>query len=516
VRKLSIDGLREIARSRGGQLLSDTYVNCDTPLVWQCATGHKWKANATNVKNCGKWCKRCADARSGLKKRLPLQDLHELAVAREGTLITQTYVNAHGELEWECKREHRWKASASYVKHHSLWCPECPPIDRLEGLQALAKRRGGKLLSAVYLHTDAHLSWQCAKNHQWNVSSTNVKRGTWCPECAGVARIDVDDLRVIALTRNGRLLSQQCAGAFDHLLWECARGHRWRATATSVKAKTWCPTCARIGRRASITELQEIARANQGLLLSKHYITADKPLLWQCKREHRWKASAGSVRNGKTWCRYCGFERMGTTQRIDFRELENLADIRGGRVISVEYQRGKNRVLWNCSNSHRWKTNASNIRKGTWCPICASGRGERMVRCCFEFIFKQAFPRSRTSWLGRQHLDGFCEQLAIAFEYDGEQHFRIIRRFKMTRDVLQASVNRDRRKDASCASRGVTLLRIREVNPLTPEAMLTAVLNVIRASNSAMILIDRLGLTLPDTVDEALRARMFAIQQQTI
>jgi hypothetical protein len=40
-------------------------------------------------------------------------------------------------------------------------------------------------------------------------------------------------------------------------------------------------------------------------------------------------------------------------------------------------------------------------------------------------------------------LDGYCQNLNLAFEYQGDQHFKIIKKFKNTKDSLQKQKERD-------------------------------------------------------------------------
>lgn len=56
--KLGIDRMREIAVERGGQCISDTYVNSVTRLEWECARGHRWLAKPQTIR-AGHWCARC-------------------------------------------------------------------------------------------------------------------------------------------------------------------------------------------------------------------------------------------------------------------------------------------------------------------------------------------------------------------------------------------------------------------------------------------------------------------------
>lgn len=64
-----LNELNELANSRGGKCLSNTYQSTNKPLDWQCAQGHKWAALPINVKNKGSWCPTCGNKRKG-KRRL--------------------------------------------------------------------------------------------------------------------------------------------------------------------------------------------------------------------------------------------------------------------------------------------------------------------------------------------------------------------------------------------------------------------------------------------------------------
>lgn len=56
-------------------------------------------------------------------------------------------------------------------------------------------------------------------------------------------------------------------------------------------------------------------------------------------------------------------------------------------------------------------------------------------------------------------LDGYCEELKMAFEYDGEQHFLPIRHWG-GENRLHKTQERDKLKDVLCKQNNVELLRI--------------------------------------------------------
>ncbi len=58
-KRLSIDDARDAAHARGGECLSEAYVNVKQRLQWRCDRGHEWLASLQNVRK-GHWCRCCA------------------------------------------------------------------------------------------------------------------------------------------------------------------------------------------------------------------------------------------------------------------------------------------------------------------------------------------------------------------------------------------------------------------------------------------------------------------------
>jgi len=54
----TLEELQEVAKERGGELLSKEYKNCDEKLLWQCYYKHTWEAKTTSILQ-GKWCPYC-------------------------------------------------------------------------------------------------------------------------------------------------------------------------------------------------------------------------------------------------------------------------------------------------------------------------------------------------------------------------------------------------------------------------------------------------------------------------
>ena len=113
-----INELKNIAKSRGGQCLSEIYINSSTNLKWKCKKGHEWTANPNTIKN-GHWCQKC-----GLKQKC-ISDMHEIAKERKGKCLSDIYSGMLNKLSWECDLGHIWQTRPSNIIHHGTWCPKC-------------------------------------------------------------------------------------------------------------------------------------------------------------------------------------------------------------------------------------------------------------------------------------------------------------------------------------------------------------------------------------------------------
>lgn len=129
-RRGTIEEMQKIAKERGGECLSKTYINSNTLLTFRCAEGDVWKATPSTIKN-GSWCKRCGHIRGGLKLRKTIEDMQLLAAKRGGSCLSQEYKTNKTPLEWQCKNKHKkWFARPNDIISSKSWCPECNNISK--------------------------------------------------------------------------------------------------------------------------------------------------------------------------------------------------------------------------------------------------------------------------------------------------------------------------------------------------------------------------------------------------
>lgn len=118
--KDDIELFKQIAIDRGGQCLSEIYVNCTTKLKFICSEKHVWDAKPHDVKFSKSWCPVCSNS-----VKLTIGKMNEIAEERGGKCLSTKYINSHSKLEWECELGHTWWAKPYLIKNTNTWCPEC-------------------------------------------------------------------------------------------------------------------------------------------------------------------------------------------------------------------------------------------------------------------------------------------------------------------------------------------------------------------------------------------------------
>lgn len=354
--------------------------------------------------------------------------------------------------------------------------------DPYEEHHFFAEQRGGVLLTTKeeYLQKGhSKLHFRCSKGHEWFRFRSNK---TWCRKCnfwnpEGISRIEK-----VCEERKGILLTKHYLGMDARYDFQCSEGHVWSEIGAKILArKSWCYECLHPGRKkpsgggrpkgtrnsknvGGLSRLQKLAEGLGGKLLSTIYLSLHDYYEFQCSEGHRWTGDGIGLTNGN-WCPRCWNSRRG----LDLINPNNLQRIKkyvedwGGTLLTKTGHRLKDLYLVQCSNGHLWEKDGDSILDGYTCPECKGWKHEEYTRSLFEFLTKKKFLKVRPSWLLSPkgyplELDGFCEELSLAFEYNGGQHYILVKRFQNTKEDLKIQKVKDRIKRNGCAKRGISLL----------------------------------------------------------
>jgi hypothetical protein len=95
-------------------------------------------------------------------------------------------------------------------------------------------------------------------------------------------------------------------------------------------------------------------------------------------------------------------------------------------------------------------------------------KGEVECRRVMQKIFEKPFYKSRPRFLNNPvtfgtnnlELDCFNEELKLAVEYDGAQHYKFIPHFHKTQEAFMNQRYRDYMKEQMCKENGIVLIRV--------------------------------------------------------
>jgi hypothetical protein len=428
VKKLTIEEMQKIAAERGGKCLSKYYTNKKTYLEWQCEEGHKWKASPDSIKS-GQWCPKCSEGISERICRAFFEEIFEKKFPKVRPKWLLNSKGNRMELDGYCEqirlafeyqgiqhyvenpffhkntsfvqRKKDEKAKEEICRNRGITMIDVPhtiSFDEMQAfilkksqekgfkikhkdkidykkfkvyspkvilkLQGIAESKGGSCLSKHYLGNRALLEWQCSKGHTWKARSGDIERGHWCPFC-NWKTLDIKEMHQIAADRGGKCLSKEYVNNVNPLIWQCSKGHIWKAKAGNIKTGSWCSKCAFEKMRLTIEDMQKIALKRGGKCLSERYVNAGASLQWQCSKGHMWFSRPNDIKRGK-WCAACA-----GVKKLTIEEMCQIAVDKGGRCLSDHYVDNRTKLQWQCSKGHIWKSIPKDVKKGHWCPICA-------------------------------------------------------------------------------------------------------------------------------------------------
>lgn len=114
--------------------------------------------------------------------------------------------------------------------------------------------------------------------------------------------------------------------------------------------------------------MQNLALEKHGRCLSDVYVNTKTKLTWECSKGHQWESVPGSIMQG-CWCPKCAGQA-----KPSIGEMQSIAIQRTGKCLSKVYVSTHEKLRWECAEGHKWSAVPSSIKRGSWCPFCATTR----------------------------------------------------------------------------------------------------------------------------------------------
>ncbi len=145
--------------------------------------------------------------------------------------------------------------------------------------------------------------------------------------------------------------------------------------------------------------------------------------------------------------------------KLSIEYIRTLAKERGLKFISQEYTSIYEHHTWECPDKHQWEANVKNvIRNGSGCPYCRVSLSEEKCRFIFEQLTGLPFKRTRKALSKCLELDGYSQELNLAFECNGEQHYQQM--WYQSQEKFDSLLLRDKNKVDLCRQSDISLIVI--------------------------------------------------------
>ncbi len=258
--------------------------------------------------------------------------------------------------------------------------------------------------------------------------------------------------------RGGVLVTEGVLLSSDRVVIRCGCGFEWDVQVGAlIHNKTWCPKCAGKHKGRADENVRAYVKLRGGEVLTEGRLVSNGRLDVRCKCGYEWNVGVGPLYQQQTWCPKCA----GNLPR-SLGELRTIAEARGGKLLSKLFTNVDATYDFECSLGHSFSNTFKHVEsRGQWCPTCNKPtKSEEIARETLRQIFGFKFPKVRPDWLRnsrgyKMELDGFSEELKIAFEYQGIQHFKSTTLFNTD---LSTRIEDDKRKVELCQQHNIRLL----------------------------------------------------------
>lgn len=426
MKKLSKDFVSSFIKNKGGILITD-YKNNSSKIKIKCDKGHIWDTTFHNLKDQGQWCPHCAR-----NAKFDINYVKKFICEKGGECLSDEYINSKSKLKFKCKNGHVWESRFDSIRQ-GKWCPRCSKRYKyycIDDMAEVAIRRGGRCLSDKYSDCKTKLKWECANGHIWEASPVMIISGTWCPYChSSIAeetcryffekifgkkfnkftingygkRFVLDgycDELGIAFEHNG---SQHYKNIdyfknnvkkqklYDKIKIKLCNDYNiklliikelFSKMKLSYLEKEILNQCAKLNikvpkyhidinnmnfayKGSYLSYYKELANSRGGKLVSKSYINSYTKLTWMCEKGHIWEATTNAIL--KSWCSKCSNKK-----RLTINDAKEIAYKKNGKCLSSEFITTKNKLKWKCNVcKHEWLACLDSVKnRNTWCPNC--------------------------------------------------------------------------------------------------------------------------------------------------
>lgn len=335
------------------------------------------------------------------------------------------------------------------------------------------------LTKSVPKTTDVEMFVKCKKcDNKWKSSYHKEKRKNGCSKCTRKSikpkkrkykdyiELEKDkNVTFIDITNNN--IPKKTTTITNVRCNRC--GHEWESSYSKLRSKNCtakCPNCYKVNYNdyLKLEKIKNIKFININKdNIPKNIDSNTKIKCSNCNSE--WESTYHRLKiKGCPFCRlikYKDYIKLAKKKNVNFTEIskDNIPQ----NCLT------KTKVYCNICKKEFYTTYDA-LKRLINCPNCSSSKGEKITRLFIEAYYLNNFPKKRPKWLinpktnRKLELDGFCEELNKAFEYNGVQHYE---EHPLFETKIEYQKEKDLIKVAKCKEKNVKLIIVKQFERFT-------------------------------------------------
>lgn len=348
----------------------------------------------------------------------------------------------------------------------------------IDEVRSICARQKIHCLANEYKGRHYRLSCECTVcNHQWSPMFGKIQAGQGCPKCA-IKRnterrtISLEQLKTMFSALKLEVIRELSPrGRERRLEFKCLKCGTVFAASPHAKLhnKTGCKKCGMqlVGRKLSISlpELDERLKKKGVVRVGDFVSTHANMKVKYLRCGHSLEMTPNSVFRAQSCPKCAGHVRVTKDEYIDFaRQFNGVLVVQGGGVSE--------KSLWRCEMEHEFEGAYSDMKyHNRFCPRCFSSHSEEVTRTLAEHLLGVPFPKKKLKSLrGDQRypleLDMYNEDLKLAIEHHGEQHYKPQKNWGGAK-AFRLIQERDQERRLGCEKLGIKLLEVRSLGEFT-------------------------------------------------
>lgn len=477
-------------------LLSNTYVNNSSKLKWKCECGNEYEQNWNYFKSAYGYCKECSKKiQKNIRKQHEFNLVKQYFKNKNYELLSTTYNNCHDKLEYICNK-HKDKGIQTTTwascKSKGTGCKYCAnenngKMHRLpeEQIKILTESKG-----FIYDHVEYSVDndigtmifFICPRHLDKGLQSKkldDMKRSIGkCNYCLGKSKTHDDFLLELQNINSNIEILSEYNGSTSNIKCRCViDGYEWISTPNRLLQGSGCPKCGTVKNSKSRLKTHEIfeeeilKRYNGQISLLTTYIGSHKKIQCKCNIDNTiWETTPTNLLNSKIGCPTCEIKNASIRfSKSNEKFIEELSVINPNIVPLEQYKNENTKIKCECKiHNHIWYASPNKLLiRATGCAKCSCYHNESVIgsildKWGYKYTLQKRFNNCRDK--NTLPFDCYLDDFNILIEYDGEGHYKPIRRGSMTEEDaiknLEYVQRHDKIKNDFCKKNKINLIRI--------------------------------------------------------